>query len=102
MWGLTDFLRQKPTAAKMSGKTPLHSLESCIKEVFGVHNIRKKGAFIMSKKKNKVPKITEEEYYAYIAGLKNDAALFASDGKMLVPPPFAAQDMANPERKKSD
>lgn len=56
----------------------------------------------MSKKKNKVPKITEEEYYAYIAGLKNDAALFASDGKMLVPPPFAAQDMANPERKKSD
>lgn len=56
----------------------------------------------MSKKKNKVPKITEEEYYAYIAGLKNDAALFASDGKMLVPPPFAAQEMVNPERKKSD
>ena len=47
----------------------------------------------MGKKKNKVLKITEEEYFAYVAGLKNDAALFAADGKLLVPQPF------NPKEK---
>lgn len=26
----------------------------------------------MAKKKNKIPKITEEQYFAYIAGLKNN------------------------------
>lgn len=26
----------------------------------------------MGKKKNKIPKITEEQYFAYIAGLKNN------------------------------
>ena len=40
----------------------------------------------MSKKKNKVPKITEEQYYAYIAGLKNNAAPFSADGKIIIPP----------------
>ncbi|MDE6585876.1 MAG: hypothetical protein K2K80_04275 [Clostridia bacterium] len=53
----------------------------------------------MSKKKNKVPKITEEEYYAYIAGLKNDAALFNSDGKMIVPPPFISSSDGNKKNK---
>lgn len=43
----------------------------------------------MGKKKNKVPKITEEEYFAYVAGLKNDAALFDANGKMTVPAPFS-------------
>ena len=33
----------------------------------------------MGKKKNKIAKLTEEEYYAYISGLKNDTALFNSD-----------------------
>ena len=33
----------------------------------------------MGKKKNKVLKITEEEYFAYVAGLKNDAALKAGE-----------------------
>ncbi|MDE7329905.1 MAG: hypothetical protein K2N30_02250 [Clostridia bacterium] len=45
----------------------------------------------MGKKKNKVPKITEEEYFAYVAGLKNDAALFDADGKMAVPAPFVSE-----------
>lgn len=39
----------------------------------------------MAKKKNKVPKLTEEQYFAYIAGLKNDAALFTPAGDLLIP-----------------
>lgn len=38
----------------------------------------------MSKKK-KIKKLTDEQYLAYIAGLKNDAALFDAKGEMLVP-----------------
>lgn len=39
-------------------------------------------------KKNKIKKITDEQYLQYIAGLKNDAALFSADGEMLVPDNF--------------
>lgn len=46
----------------------------------------------MGKKKNKIPKLTEEQYYAYIAGLKDDAALFNSNGDMIVPSPFNQKD----------
>lgn len=42
----------------------------------------------MGKKKNKIARLTEEQYYAYIAGLKNDAALFDANGDMIVPAPF--------------
>ena len=42
----------------------------------------------MGKKKNKVARITEEQYYAYIAGLKDDAALFDANGDMLIPSPL--------------
>lgn len=47
----------------------------------------------MVKKKNKIAKITEEQYFAYIAGLKNDgAALFDADGEMLIPREFTDDD----------
>ncbi|MDE7082398.1 MAG: hypothetical protein K2O89_01680 [Clostridia bacterium] len=46
----------------------------------------------MGKKKNKIAKLTEEQYYAYIAGLKEDAALFSADGKMIVPSPFKSDE----------
>lgn len=49
----------------------------------------------MGKKKNKVARITEEQYYAYIAGLKDDAALFDAKGDMLIPSPFNADDENN-------
>ncbi len=47
----------------------------------------------MGKKKNKITKISEEEYFAYIAGLKNDgAALFDSAGEMLIPTEFKSEE----------
>ena len=39
-------------------------------------------------KKKKIRKLTDEQYLAYIAGLKNDAALFDSNGDLLVPETF--------------
>ena len=53
----------------------------------------------MGKKKNKVQKLTEQQYYAYIAGLKNeDGALFGPDGKMVIPDPFKPQDDNSPKQ----
>ena len=46
----------------------------------------------MGKKKNKIARLTEEQYYAYIAGLKEDAALFSANGDMVVPSPFKSDD----------
>lgn len=43
------------------------------------------GGFFMGKKKNKIAKLTEEQYVAYIAGLKNTAAIVNPDGSMLIP-----------------
>ncbi len=40
-------------------------------------------------KKKKIKKLTDEQYLAYIAGLKNDAALFDSNGDLLVPENFS-------------
>jgi len=40
-------------------------------------------------KKKKIKKLTDEQYLAYIAGLKNDAALFDSNGDLLVPESFS-------------
>ena len=48
----------------------------------------------MGKKKNKVARITEEQYYAYIAGLKDDAALFDANGDMLIPSVFRNVQLA--------
>ena len=46
----------------------------------------------MGKKKNKIARLTEEQYYAYIAGLKNDAALFDANGDMIVSAPFNSKE----------
>ena len=43
------------------------------------------GGFFMGKKKNKIAKLTEEQYVAYIAGLKNTAAVVNPDGSLLIP-----------------
>jgi hypothetical protein len=40
----------------------------------------------MSAKKHKIPKLTEEQYNAYIATLRGDAALYNPDGSYFVPP----------------
>lgn len=53
----------------------------------------------MGKKKNKIAKLTEEQYFAYIAGLKNEPALFDASGKMIVPTPF---NRDKEERKQGD
>lgn len=39
-------------------------------------------------KKNKIRKLTDEQYLAYIAGLKNDASLFSPTGELIVPDAF--------------
>lgn len=39
-------------------------------------------------KKSKIKKLTDEQYYAYIMGLKNNAALFDSNGDVVVPDVF--------------
>lgn len=46
----------------------------------------------MGRKKNKIAKITEEQYYAYIAGLRENAALFSADGETVVPTPFKREE----------
>ena len=38
--------------------------------------------------KKKIVKLSEEEYYRYIMGLKNDAVLFNADGDVVVPDEF--------------
>lgn len=39
----------------------------------------------MGKKKNKIAKLTDEQYMKYIMSLKDDAALYGADGEMYVP-----------------
>lgn len=39
-------------------------------------------------KKKKIAKLTEQQYYDYIMGLKDNAALFGADGKVVVPDEF--------------
>ncbi len=51
-------------------------------------------------KKKKVKKITDEQYLSYIAGLKNDAALFSADGEMLVPDSFGKNAEDEEEKQK--
>jgi hypothetical protein len=42
----------------------------------------------MSKSKHKVKKLTDEQYNAYIAFLKDNAAIYSPDGGVVTPPPF--------------
>lgn len=53
----------------------------------------------MSKKKNKIAKITDEQYLQYIAGLKNDAALFSATGELTVPNAFDKSDKKDDEKE---
>lgn len=53
-------------------------------------------------KKRKIKKITDEQYLAYIAGLKDDpapAALFSPNGDMSVPDAYVHE---RPEKKRGD
>lgn len=53
----------------------------------------------MGKKKKRIAKLTEEQYFAYIAGLKNDAALFDANGNMLIPTEFKEENDQENEEK---
>lgn len=46
-------------------------------------------------KKKKIAKITDEQYYAYIMGLRDNAALFDSNGDVIVPDSFKSGDGNN-------
>ncbi len=46
----------------------------------------------MSKNKKKIRKLSAEQYNQYIASLKNPAALFSADGKMLVPSEYKSEE----------
>ncbi len=53
----------------------------------------------MSKKKRKIPKLTDEQYNEYIAVLRDDASLYMPNGKEFVPPEI---DVRKPEKKKGE
>ena len=42
----------------------------------------------MGKKKKKIPRLTEEQYTAYIMNIRDNAAAFDSKGQLVVPPVF--------------
>lgn len=52
----------------------------------------------MSKKKNKIPRLTDEQYNLYIAGLRNNettneaAPFFDDEGNLIVPEQFTSDD----------
>ena len=46
----------------------------------------------MGKRKKKVPKLTEEQYNAYITTLKDDAAAYGTDGEIYVPPAIRKEE----------
>ena len=52
----------------------------------------------MSKKKNKIPRLTDEQYNLYIAGLRNNetaneaAPFFDDEGNLIVPEQFKRED----------
>lgn len=51
----------------------------------------------MSKNKQKIKKLTDEQYNAYIAALRNDAALYMPDGEAFVPREIDVKP--NPEKQ---
>ena len=42
--------------------------------------------------KKKIVKLTDAQYLEYIAGLKDDAALFDADGNIVVPDVFTSEE----------
>lgn len=46
----------------------------------------------MGKKKKKVPKLTEEQYNAYIMSIKDDASAYGTDGEMFIPPSIRKEE----------
>lgn len=48
--------------------------------------------------KKKIVKLSEEQYYQYIMGLKNDAALFSPDGNVVVPDAFKKDEKENKKK----
>lgn len=53
-------------------------------------------------KKNKIKKLTDDQYYAYIMGLKDNAALFDYKGDVIVPDVFENGDKGNDEPTKKE
>lgn len=53
-------------------------------------------------KKNKIKKLTDDQYYAYIMGLKDSAALFDSNGDVVVPDVFENSEKSSDEPNKKD
>ena len=43
-------------------------------------------------KKKKIAKLTEQQYYEYIMGLKDTAALFNANGEILIPDEIKKDD----------
>ena len=46
----------------------------------------------MGKKKKKMPKLTEEQYNAYVMSLKNEASVYSSDGEIFIPPQIRKEE----------
>ena len=46
-------------------------------------------------KKKKIAKLTDQQYFAYIMSLKDDAALFDANGEMLVPDEIKKDENTN-------
>ena len=53
-------------------------------------------------KKNKIKKLTDEQYYAYIMGLRDNAALFDYKGDVTVPDAFENGEKPVDEPDKKD
>ncbi len=49
-------------------------------------------------KKNKIRKLTDDQYYAYIMGLKDSAALFDSNGDVVTPDIFESGKEENEDK----
>ena len=48
----------------------------------------------MSKRKKKITKLTDEQYYSYIMSLKDEPALYGLDGEAFIPEEVAPQEKA--------
>lgn len=53
-------------------------------------------------KKTKIKKLTDDQYYAYIMGLKDSAALFDANGEVVVPDVFADNEKDKDEPSYKD
>ena len=53
-------------------------------------------------KKTKIKKLTDEQYYAYIMGLKDSAALFDASGNVVVPDTFTKEEKDGDEPSYKD